>query len=580
LFAIRNHSGLLNVFCRNMENVPNPLLLSLLLLTYFTIPLSHLNAQRSNQGMGPLLDQATVKPGDTIPSDLVIYTAEGTKTTLAQVATDKHTVLVSGCLTCPIFHRSYPSVEAVYADYKDNDKVQFFFMYKSLAHPELNGYVQAATLEERLTHIVEAKRVLGTTIPWLCDDIDNAVRHALGMGPNTQIVIDPSGKIVHALGWSDGDVLRNELIAKVGPSETTTRVADLNFNRGKPYKEQRSYGRGILEKPTFSSELIPVKITPIDSADSPLYVKPRLEVDQNVLNKGEGELYLGFFLDPIHHVHWNNLAAPLKYELILPDGTKISPANASAPAIEQETDSDPREFGLSVSSLGDNKTAELAIHYYACSDEEGWCRAVTQKYAISFERDIDGGGTNGRSFRVANAGGRQQGRGGRQPRGGPQQGGAEDMKRRILEMDSNSDGLITLEEAPEQMRARFADMDENGDGKLDAEEIDLMAQRRGPQGGGRGAGGRPGGQQPGQGNPGSIKKRILESDANGDGKVTLEEIPEQMKRRFEQMDANSDGFVDEAEIDAMLQNRPTQPGGRRPGQGPGRGQGRPGGPNA
>ncbi|MGY8693792.1 MAG: hypothetical protein ACKVGW_06290 [Verrucomicrobiia bacterium] len=53
-----------------------------------------------------------------------------------------------------------------------------------------------------------------------------------------------------------------------------------------------------------------------------------------------------------------------------------------------------------------------------------------------------------------------------------------------------------------------------------------------------------------------------------------------MKRRFEQMDANSDGFVDEAEIDAMLQNRPTQPGGRRPGQGPGRGQGRPGGPNA
>ena len=36
----------------------------------------------------------------------------------------------------------------------------------------------------------------------------------------------------------------------------------------------------------------------------------------------------------------------------------------------------------------------------------------------------------------------------------------------------------------------------------------------------------------------------------------------------------------EGEIDAMLQNRPTQPGGRRPGQGPTRGQGGPGGPNA
>jgi Ca2+-binding EF-hand superfamily protein len=566
-----------------MKKLPNSLFLSLLLLSFLISPSPKLNAQRANQGMGPLLDLATAKPGDTIPSDLAIYTAGGSKTTLAQIASDKHTVLVSGCLTCPIFHRSYPSVEAVYADYKDNEKVQFFFMYKSLAHPELNGYVQAATLEERLTHIVEAKRVLGTTIPWLCDGMDNAVRHAIGMGPNTQIVIDPSGKIVHALGWSDGDVLRKELVEKVGPSETTTRVADLKFNRGRPYREQRSYAKGILEKPTFSSELIPVKITPIDSADSPLYVKPRLEVDQNVLSKGEGELYLGFFLDPIHHVHWNNLVAPLKYELILPDGTVISPATASAPAIEQETDIDPREFGLSVSKLGDVKTAELAIHYYACSDEEGWCRAVTQKYSIAFERDLDGGGTNGRSFRVNNAGGRQQGPGGRQPRGRPPQGGGQDMKSRILVMDSNSDGLITLDEAPEQMRERFADMDQNGDGKLDGEEIDQMAQRRGLQGGGRGAGGpgrRPGAQQPGQGNTASIKERILESDADGDGKVTLEELPEQMKRRFEQMDANSDGFVDEAEIDTMLQNRPTQPGGRRPGQGPARGQRRPGGPTA
>jgi Ca2+-binding EF-hand superfamily protein len=522
-------------------------------------------AQRSSQGMGPLLDRAQVKQGDTIPSDLILYTADGTETTLAKIVSGKFTVLVSGCLTCPIFHRSYPGVEAVYQDYKARDDIQFFFMYKSLAHPELNGYVQAMTIEERLQHIVEAKRVLGTTIDWLCDGMDNAVRHTLGFGPNTQIVIDPSGKIVHSLGWSDGTVLREQIISFVGDTATRTKVADLNLKKERPYRRQRSYEPGVLEKPTFSSELIPIKITPIENARSPLYVKPRVEVGPSVLQNGEGELYLGFFLDPIHHVHWNNLAAPLKYEFTLNDGTVISPAAASAPKVGQETDRDPREFALSVSGLGDSKTAELAIHYFACSDEEGWCRPVTQRYAISFERDLDGGGTNGRSFRVVNNGGRGQvqRRPGGPPRGN-QAGGIEQMRQRILEMDSNQDGEISLEEAPEQMKQRFAQMDQNSDGKLDKVELETMFDRRARQGN---QGRRPGQGQP-QG-PQSIKERVMGADSNSDGLISEEELPAQMQQRFEQMDANGDGFVDEQEIDEMLRNRP----GPRSGQGRPRGAG-------
>ncbi len=527
---------------------------------------TQLVAQRSNQGMGPLLDLAQVKQGDTIPSDLTIYTSDGTETTLARIVSGKYTVLVSGCLTCPIFHRTYPGVEAVYQDYKDRDDIQFFFMYKSLAHPELNGYVQAMTIEERLQHIVEAKRVLGTTIDWLCDGMDNAVRHTLGFGPNTQIVIDPSGKVAHSLGWSDGTVLREQIVSFVGDTPTHTKVADLDLIKGNPYRRQRSYESGLLEKPTFSSELIPVIITPIENARSPLYVKPRIEVGPNVLQNGSGELYLGFFLDPIHNVHWNNLAAPLKYELTLPDGTVVSPAAGSAPTVEQETDSDPREFALSVSGLSNPKTAELTIHYFACSNEEGWCRPVTQKYAISFERDLDGGGTNGRSFRVGNNGGRRQAqRGPGGPPRGNQTGGIEQMRQRILEMDSNQDGAISLEEAPEQMRERFAEMDQNKDGKLDKVELETMIERRARQGN---QGRRPGQNQP-QGGAQSIKERVMGGDSNGDGLISKEELPAQMQQRFEQMDVNSDGFVDEKEIDEMLRNRPAP----RSGQGRPRGAG-------
>lgn len=529
-----------------------------ILLAIITIAQNH--AQRSSPPRGSFLDRAEVKEGDKIPADLNIYTADGEKTTLANIAADKYAVLVSGCLTCPIFHRTYPGVEAVYADYKDNDDIQFFFMYKSLAHPELNGYVQAMTLDERLAHVVEAKRVLGTTIDWLSDGMDNAVRQTLGLGPNSQIVINPEGKVVHALGWSDAEVLREQIISYIGETEKHTRVADLNLKKGNPYRNQRSYQQGVLEKPVFSSELTPVRITPIEDARSPLYVKPRVEVDRDVLQNGKGELYLGFFLDPIHHVHWNNLAAPLKYELTLSDGTVISPAKGSAPAIEQETDSDPREFALSVSSLGESRNAELAIHYYACSDEEGWCRPVTQKYSISFERDPDGGGTNGRSFRFGNSSNRRQGPGQRGPGTGTQGGPTADidqMRQRILDMDSNLDGSISLEEAPEQMRNRFDQMDQNGDGNLDKAELEQMLQRRAPQN-------RPGGRsgQPSQSNPQALKERIMGADSNGDGLISREELPEQMQRRFDQMDANADGTIDESEIDEMLKNRPAQPTGQ------------------
>ncbi len=71
-----------------------------------------------------------------------------------------------------------------------------------------------------------------------------------------------------------------------------TKVADLNLKKERPYRRQRSYEPGVLEKPTFSSELIPIKITPIENARSPLYVKPRVEVGPSVLQNGEGELYL------------------------------------------------------------------------------------------------------------------------------------------------------------------------------------------------------------------------------------------------------------------------------------------------
>ncbi|MCB1122417.1 MAG: hypothetical protein KJT03_12765, partial [Verrucomicrobiae bacterium] len=231
---------------------------------------------------GPILDRAEVRPGEKIPADLKIYTESGELTTLLSIAQGKYTVLVSGCLTCPIFHRTYPGVEAVYQDFREKENLQFFYLYKTLAHPEYNGYVQPVTLQERLAHIVEAKRVLDTSFDWLCDSMENAVRHTLGLGPNTQMIIDPEGEIVHALGWSDGEVLRQELEKLVGETRTHTEVSDLNLKRQTPAKPTDRRNPQTTSRLTFDEILIPVSIKAKSDSRQPLYVKPRIEVTEGV----------------------------------------------------------------------------------------------------------------------------------------------------------------------------------------------------------------------------------------------------------------------------------------------------------
>ena len=86
-------------------------------------------------------------------------------------------------------------METIYRDYAPQG-VNFYYIYKTLAHPELDGYIEPFTLEERLMHVKEAQRTLGSEITWISDSMSNDLKHALGDSPNSEFVVDPAGKIV------------------------------------------------------------------------------------------------------------------------------------------------------------------------------------------------------------------------------------------------------------------------------------------------------------------------------------------------------------------------------------------------
>ena len=113
-------------------------------------------------------------------------------------------------------------------------------------------------------------------------------------------------------------------------------------------------------------------------------------VDPIALNFSvQDKIYLGFFLDPIYKVHWNNLTKPLEFSLKLPAGVNVSPLKGFDPKIKEPADKDPREFLLDINSNYYRQPLVLKVRYFACDDADTFCVPVTQQYSIHLKPDLD-----------------------------------------------------------------------------------------------------------------------------------------------------------------------------------------------
>ncbi|MEO2015772.1 MAG: hypothetical protein ABGZ53_15530 [Fuerstiella sp.] len=293
-------------------------------------------------------------------------------------------------------------------------------------------------------HVAEAKEKLGTRINWICDSMDNVLKHALGDRPNSEFIFDPDGNLVVARQWSSPSDLRADLEDLVGAVRRETTIADLNM---KPLAPPKTAATGIVPRVTLPGQMMPVLTEPvIDESGEPFYVKLRAEVDGDFFRTGHGQLYLGFFLDPLYKVHWNNRAMPVVFEVESTTGIIVADDSGEGPDVEVDADADPREFllDLCADAAAENRRGPheivINVRYFACDDAETFCKPVSQTYRITLERDRDGG-----SRRTAGSrGGRLPGGGafgGRRPGFGRGSGGfprnmSPDMQRRMQQRRS------------------------------------------------------------------------------------------------------------------------------------------------
>lgn len=405
--------------------------------------------------------------------ELEAFTAEGKPLKLRDLCAGKYTVLSVGCLTCPLFHQNYPEIEAAYADYAKRG-VQFFYVYKSLRHPELNGYVPAQNMSERLRQLAEAKRMLGTRVPWIADTMEDSVRVGLRAGSYSVYLISPEGEIVYAADKIDGYGLRAALANAAGPVARPTRVSQLDLPRiTRPaglVNEDSAWG---VKRPDGLNILA---LTPARPEET-YYVKLRAEADDQLLRSGTGRLFLGFYPDPIHDAHWNNLAPPMEYTLTLPDGVTATPVQAAAQKGMGDSDTQPRQFWVDIASAKPFESLQLKLNYFACTPD--LCMALTHGYTVEMKARDDGSRTYG--MNKGNRSGSSRG-GSRNAAGGGS---------RLQQMDTNHDRAVSFEELCAQMkkqrpdgfsteraRRRFDAMDMNKDGQLSASELENMPRRQ------------------------------------------------------------------------------------------------------
>lgn len=152
-------------------------------------------------------------------------------------------------------------------------------------------------------------------------------------------------------------------------------------------------------------------------------------------------------------------------------------------------------------------------------------------------QDLGGGGTSGFSMM-----------------GGPGDGpwGGFDFAR----ADADGDGKVTKQELAAYRQAGVAGIDADGDHMISAEEltVKMMAEAQSRV-------------------EAQAKARIEAQDANGDGKLSVEELmaPRMGTRLFDRADADGDGAVSAAEVQAMRERMGAMH--ERAGRGMGKGHG-------
>jgi hypothetical protein len=377
-----------------------------------------------------------------------------------------YSVLVLGELTDPDFIQNYGLIETTARAY-ESANVEFFYIYRYLAHPENNGYLQPFHIMERARQARIANQLLKTRIPWLLDTMENATAKALEQEENrNSIFIYSSDGIQRFAGpITDASTFRKALENLAGAPASEVNTTPPSAPKLKPINLKPAEVVNRIAFNTLRESFLPLEVFPQKSRFS-FYAKLRAEANETLLKSGNGKIYLGFHIDPLYDMEWNNRKDPLNYRVRAPMGVLV-PSSGRAPYIADPTaDSEPREFILDARQLDMSKPLSIKVEYYVKSSNGRQRKKVSQSYLVYLKADPYAGQAYRRQV----------------PYGGfslpRKKQAAPKIHPALLRYDKNKDGRITRSELPGTLNMKFRDIYTNRDGYLSDEEYETYLRNR------------------------------------------------------------------------------------------------------
>jgi peroxiredoxin len=182
-------------------------------------------------------NRGEIEVGQEAP-DFALPTLDGRETVRLSSRRGRPVVLFFGSYTCPPFRRQMPSMNALYAPYRD--RADFLFVYVEEAHASdswslksnaKDGVVFATPhrIDERVKLGALCASRLSIPFPMLVDGLDDQVGRTYRAWPTRVYLIDKDGKVAFKsrpgpFGF-EADAIRPALARLLGPPATVAPAA-------------------------------------------------------------------------------------------------------------------------------------------------------------------------------------------------------------------------------------------------------------------------------------------------------------------------------------------------------------------
>lgn len=140
--------------------------------------------------------------------DVPLYTLDGGTVHLADLWTDRPTVLEFGSITCPVFTSKVGTMDALARTYAE--EASFYVVYTREAHPG-QDYPAHRSLEEKLSNAADACEYESIDRTVLVDDVDGRMHRRYVALPNAAYLIGTDGVVAHQADWLDPEALEEAL---------------------------------------------------------------------------------------------------------------------------------------------------------------------------------------------------------------------------------------------------------------------------------------------------------------------------------------------------------------------------------